>query len=98
MLVVWKFTNNCIRSPAVFREACNCALHLLWIGSSDPEEADDLKKRSDYLILIEARLYDLPESQSDKARQFGLSVDQVRDLMAGKIHCTSSNQFRQMAA
>ena len=52
----------------------------------DPDEANDLKKRSDYLILIQARLYGLSGSQADKAEQFGLPVNQVSDLMKGKIH------------
>ena len=51
-----------------------------------PEEANDLKKRSDYLILIWARLNGQSGSQAEKAKQFGLSADQVRDLMAGNIN------------
>ena len=42
----------------------------------DPDEANDLKKRSDYSILIQARLYGLSGRQGQT----------VRDLMAGKIH------------
>ena len=52
----------------------------------DPEEANDLKKRSDYLILIQARLYGQSGTEADKAERFGLSADQVRDLMNGKIN------------
>ena len=51
----------------------------------DPEEADDLKKRSDYLILIQARLHGLSGSVADKANRFDFSEDQTRDLLAGKI-------------
>ena len=50
----------------------------------DPEEANDLKKRSDYLILIQARLYGQSGSEADKAKQFGLTVDQVHELMGGR--------------
>ena len=51
-----------------------------------PEEAEDLKKRSDYLILIQARLNGQSGTEADKAKRFGLSADQVRDLMNGKIY------------
>ena len=47
----------------------------------DSDEANDLKKRSDYLILIWARLNGQSGSPADKTRQFGLPVDQVHDLM-----------------
>jgi predicted XRE-type DNA-binding protein len=52
----------------------------------DPEESNNLKKQSDYMILIWARLNGQSGNQKDKAKQFGLSVDQVSDLMKGKIH------------
>jgi predicted XRE-type DNA-binding protein len=52
----------------------------------DPDEANDHKKRSDYLILIQARLYGQSGTEADKAKRFGLSADQVRDLMKGKIN------------
>ena len=52
----------------------------------DPVEASDLKKRSDYLTLIRARLNGLSGSETDKAMQFGLPFDQVRDLIEGKIN------------
>ena len=50
-----------------------------------PDEAQDLKKRSDYLILIWARLNGQSGSQADKAKQYGLPVDQIHDLMNGKV-------------
>jgi predicted XRE-type DNA-binding protein len=46
----------------------------------------DLKKRSDYLILIWARLNGQSGIEADKAKQFGLPGDQVRDLLNGKIN------------
>ena len=52
----------------------------------DPDE--DLKKKSDYLILIQARLYGQLGAEADKAKQSGLPVDQIHDLVNGKI-----NQF-----
>lgn len=51
----------------------------------DPEEANDLKKRSDYLILIQARLNSQSGNDADKAERFGLLAGQMRDLAAGKI-------------
>ena len=60
-----------------------CVWDALYV---DPEEANDQKKRSDYLILIWARLNGQSGNQEDKAKQFGLSVDQVSDLMKGKIY------------
>ena len=50
-----------------------------------PDEASDLKKKSDYLILIWARLNGQSGSQADKAKRFGLPVEQIHNLMAGKI-------------
>jgi hypothetical protein len=46
----------------------------------DPEETCDQKKRSDYFILVWARLNGQSGSQTDKAKQYGLSVDQVGAL------------------
>jgi predicted XRE-type DNA-binding protein len=62
-----------------------------------PDEASDLKKKSDYLILIWARLNGQSGSQADKAKRFGLTVDQVRDLMAGKINKFSLPQLITIA-
>ena len=50
------------------------------------DEADELKKRSDYLILIWARLNGQSGNQADKAKRFGLPVDQVSDLMKGRVN------------
>ena len=49
------------------------------------DDSDNLKKKSDYLILIQARLYGMSGSEADKAEQFGLPVDQVHDLVSGRI-------------
>jgi predicted XRE-type DNA-binding protein len=52
----------------------------------DSEEANDLKKRSDDLILIWARLNGQSGSQADKAKRFGLPVEQIHNLVNGKIN------------
>ena len=51
----------------------------------DPDETADLKKRSGYMILIQARLYGLSGSKTDKAIRFDFTDDQIQDLLAGKI-------------
>ncbi len=51
----------------------------------DPVEAKGLKRRSDYLILIQARLHGHHDDGSDETECCGLPIDQVRDLMEGKI-------------
>ena len=48
------------------------------------DDPEDLKKKSDYLILIQARLYGRSGSVEDKAEQFGLPVDKIRDLVSGR--------------
>ena len=52
----------------------------------EPDEASDLKKRSDYLILIWARLNGQSGSPADKAKRFGLSADEIQNLLNGKIN------------
>lgn len=47
----------------------------------DPE--DDIKKRSDYLILIQARIHGLSGKMEDKAESLGLTLKQVHGLMKG---------------
>ena len=63
--------------------------------TDDPDE--DLKKRSDYLILIQARLYGMSGSVTDKAIRFDFKEDQIRDLMAGKIDQFSLPQLIAIA-
>ena len=63
----------------------------------DCDEADDLKKRADYLILIQARLYGQSGSVEDKAEQFGLTVEQIHDLMSGRIKEFNLNQLIAIA-
>lgn len=61
----------------------------------DPDE--DLKKRSDYLILIQTRLHGMSGSMSDKAKSIGLPVEQVRDLMKGSIQNCSLKELVSIA-
>jgi predicted XRE-type DNA-binding protein len=49
------------------------------------DDPEDLKKKSDYSILIQARLYGQSGSEADKAEQFELQVDLVHDLVSGRI-------------
>lgn len=49
------------------------------------DDPEDLKKKSDYLILIQARLYGQSGSEADKAEQCELQVDLVHDLVSGRI-------------
>ena len=48
------------------------------------DNPEDLKKKSDYLILIQARLYGMSGKLEDKAALLEISADQVRDLIEGK--------------
>ena len=50
------------------------------------DEANDLNKRSDNLILIETRLYGQSGSKTEQAKQYGLPVDKIHDLMNGKLN------------
>jgi predicted XRE-type DNA-binding protein len=47
------------------------------------DNPDDLKKKSDYLILIQARLHGLSGKVEDKAESLGLTLKQVQGLMKG---------------
>jgi predicted XRE-type DNA-binding protein len=49
------------------------------------DDPEDLKKKSDYLILIQARLYGQSGSEADKAEQFRLPVEQIHNLVSGRI-------------
>ena len=61
------------------------------------DNSEDLKKKSDYFILIQARLYGQSGSVEDKAEQFGLQVDQAHDLVNGRIKAFSLNQLIAIA-
>ena len=47
----------------------------------DPDE--DLKKKSDFLILIQARLHGQSGKVKDKAESLGLTLEEVHGLMKG---------------
>lgn len=51
----------------------------------DSEGIAGLNRCSDYLLLIQARLHGQSGTDEERAKHFGLPVEQVLDLMAGKI-------------
>ncbi len=55
----------------------------VWDALTDNSE--DAKKKSDYMILIQARIYGQSGSVEDKAEQFGLPVSEVNSLIKGKM-------------
>ncbi len=61
------------------------------------QETDDIRKRSDYLILIWARLNGQSGSQADKARKFGLPVEQIHNLMNIRINKFNLSQLTTIA-
>jgi len=61
------------------------------------DDPEDLKKKSDYLILIQARLHGMSGSMSDKAKSIELPVEQVRGLMNGRIQNYSLNELVSIA-
>ena len=61
------------------------------------DETNDLEKRSGYLILIWARLNGQSGSQADKARKFGLPVEQIHDLMNIRINKFNLSQLTTIA-
>jgi predicted XRE-type DNA-binding protein len=63
----------------------------------DADDANDLKKRSDYLILIWARLNGQSGREADKAEQTGLPVDQIHDLVNGRINQFNLPQLIEIA-
>ena len=63
----------------------------------DPEEANDLKKRSAFLILIKVRLNGQSGSVEDKAERLGLPVDQLRDLVNERIDKFSLKELTTIA-
>ena len=50
------------------------------------DDTEDLKKKSDLSILIQARLYGLSGKVEDKAELVGLTLKQVHELMKGDAH------------
>ena len=61
---------------------------------SNPEES---QKRSDYLLLIQARLYGWSGSIADKAERLELSMQTVTSLMNGHTEGFSLNQLIAIA-
>ena len=61
---------------------------------SNPE---DSQKRSDYPLLIQARLYGWSGSTADKAERLGFSTKTTSDLMLGRIDGFSLSQLIAIA-
>ena len=64
---------------------------------NDPDKTGDLKKRSDYLILIQARLNGPKGNCVDKSELLGLSEDRVRNLMNGHVKKFSLKELKAIA-
>ena len=60
-------------------------------------ETDDLKKQSDYLILIQARLNGMTGSNEDKAKLLGLTLEQISDIMKGQAKNFSLSELVAIA-
>ncbi len=59
--------------------------------------SEDSQKRSDYLLLIQARLYGWSGSNADRAKRLQLSEQTVANLMKGKAKELSLNQLNAIA-
>jgi len=57
----------------------------------------DSQKPSDYLLLIQSRLYGWSGSIAEKAKRLGLSTNSVNDLMIGRIEGFSLSQLIAIA-
>ena len=60
----------------------------------DPEEAEDSQKRSDYLLLIQAKIYGWSGTNADRAKRLQISELTVTNLMNGKTKGLSLNQLK----
>ncbi len=58
---------------------------------------EDSQKRSDYLLLIQARLYGWSGSNADRARRLELSTQTVTNLMNGHAEGFSLSQMIAIA-
>ena len=58
---------------------------------------ENTQKRSDCLLLIQARLYGWSGSNADRAERLQLSEETVADLMKGKAKGLSLNQLKAIA-
>ena len=55
------------------------------------------QKRSDILLLIQARLYGWSGTNADRAKRLQLSEETIADLMKGKAKGLSMNQLKAIA-
>ena len=61
------------------------------------QDTDDLKKQSDYLILIQARLNGMAGSYEEKAKLLGLTLEQISDIMNGQAEDFSLSELSAIA-
>ena len=55
---------------------------------------EDTQKHSDYLLLIQARLYGWSGNNTDRAKRLELSEQTISNLMKGKAEGFSLNQLK----
>ena len=55
---------------------------------------EDTQKHSDYLLLLQARLYGWSGTNSDRADRLELSEQTISNLMKGKAEGFSLNQLK----
>ena len=57
----------------------------------------DSQKRSDYLLLIQAKIYGWSGTNADRAKRLELSEQTITNLMNGKAKGFSLNQLKAIA-
>ncbi|MDK1024084.1 MAG: XRE family transcriptional regulator [Gammaproteobacteria bacterium] len=58
---------------------------------------DNSQKRSDYLLLIQARLYGWSGTNADRAKRLEISEQTISNLMKGNAGEFSLNQLKAIA-
>ena len=58
---------------------------------------EDSPKRSDYLLLIQARLYGWSGTNADRAKRLELSEQTISNLMKGKVEGLSLDKLKAIA-
>ena len=69
----------------------------VWGFPGIDHETDDLENRSDYLILIQARLHGISGSEEEKVELFGLTLEQISDVMKGRAEKFSLSELTAIA-
>ncbi len=62
-----------------------------------PEEAENMKLRSNLMMALHRHVDRLRLSQAQAAKQFGVTQPRVADLINGKIHSFSLDALLNMA-